>query len=333
MSREFCMAVKESAYTTPKATPVSWTTSSTYGLANADAYYPRLAGSNQQTVRGTPTGIVYVPYGGGLAVMAYAVSDKQEVKGKLTIPLTVGTAPFWLSWALQRVVGGTVPWTTTEPVGDLASIALYHGIVEEDFTIKRNVYLGAKCDAIQITCSEESTTAMLSMDITASLYQGNQFDSSSDPTSGTFPVPADDNLPSDPYTFNMLSVTGPVIGGATRTKITELAFNCNNALASRFYANRFKPALRWNGRKSTLAVNLAYDHTPDDRTNYQGLASNTCSFVFSNGTHSFEINMNANNVFDPLSDNLGMADIYFQSSTSVNMWDPVAGADLTLTLT
>lgn len=331
MSREFLMAVKESAYKTPKTSPVTWTNAVTYGLANADAYYVRLDGGNAFTMRPRPT-IVAVPYGGGVAIDAFAVADKMVCKGKLTTKLYVGQAPFWLSWAMSQVVGGTAPWTTTEPVGDLASVSLYHAIVEEDFTVKRRVYLGCKVDAWQITCSAESTIATLTLDITGSTPQGNQFDSSSDPTSGTFPVPADIDLPTDPYLFIMSNVVGPVIGGATRTKIDEITLNSNNALASKFYNNRFLQVIRFMGRKTTFGAKLAYDHTPDDRTNYEGVTSETASVEFSNGTHSFAIAFNAQNVFNPFEDDLPLPEIYMQSSTSMNMWDPVAGSDFTLTI-
>ena len=97
-SREFLMVVEESAYKTPVVSPVVWTTANTYGLTHASAYYARLAGDNQFTMRPRPTGIVRTPYGGGVAVDAYTVADKIACQGQLTIPLSIGQAPFWLSW-------------------------------------------------------------------------------------------------------------------------------------------------------------------------------------------------------------------------------------------
>ena len=125
--REFLMVVQESAFKVPVTTPTVWTTSTTYGLANAQAYYVRLDGGNAFTMRPRPTRTVTVPYGGGFDVPAYMTADKQECKGQLTLILTVGQAPMWLSWAFQRInTAQTTPWTTTEPAGDLASCSIYH---------------------------------------------------------------------------------------------------------------------------------------------------------------------------------------------------------------
>src|SRR4051812_40001572 len=138
--REFVMFVKESAYKVPKTTPVVWTQASTYGLANSDAYYGRLPGSNQFTMRMRPIGLVTVPYGGGIDIPAFTVSDKQECVGRYTSIASVSTLPFFLSWAGVRInAGQTSPWVTTEIPGDLASASIYHGIQLSDGTILRKV--------------------------------------------------------------------------------------------------------------------------------------------------------------------------------------------------
>ena len=91
--------------------------------------------------------------------------------------------------------GQTAPWTTTEPAGDLASVAIYHAIARSDGSIKRRVYLGCKVDGWDVEVSEDGTIATLSLDISGSTPQGNQFDSSADPTAVTFPAPTDAQMP------------------------------------------------------------------------------------------------------------------------------------------
>jgi hypothetical protein len=59
--REYLMIVEESAFKVPVTTPTVWNTSTTYGLANAQAYYIRLDGGNAFTMRPRPTGTVTVP--------------------------------------------------------------------------------------------------------------------------------------------------------------------------------------------------------------------------------------------------------------------------------
>jgi hypothetical protein len=332
--REFLYIVQESAYKTPAASPTVWTTATTYGLANFSAAYVRLDGGNAFTMRPRPTGTVTVPYGGGLDIPAYMTSDKQEVKGKLDLILTVGQAPFWLSWALQKTNGSTVPWTTSIAANDLASCSVYHAITRSDNSIKRRVYLGTKVDSATLTVSSESTIAKLSLELSCSTPQGNQFDSSVDPTAGTFPAPADNNFPVDPYVFINAGGTSYVtIGGAVRTQFTELKFHCQNNLARRWFANRYLQILTLLGRKTTLATKLLYPASgQDDRTLYEGLNSESVSIDLNNGTHGFTLGLNAQNVFTPFEDDLPLNDLFMQSSTEINMWDASAGSDFTLTI-
>ena len=185
MSREFLLLVQESAYKTP-ATAVVWPTGS------ATAFYIRMDGSNAFTMRPRPV-MVTVPYGGGLAVDAFRVADKFRVQGQADYQALRGTAlgvPPGLGGEADQY-GPDQPWTTTEIAGDLASVAIYHGIARSDGTIKRRVYLGCKVDSWDLDVSENSTIATLSLDITGSTPQGNQFDASNDPNSSVFPAPTD----------------------------------------------------------------------------------------------------------------------------------------------
>jgi Phage tail tube protein len=333
-SREFLMAVEESSYGTAVASPTIWTTSTTYGLANAQAYYARLPGDDQFTMRMEPTGQVYVPYGGGVATDAFVACDKQVCQGQLTIHLSIGQAPFWLSLCgVKLTSAGTVPWTYgSGTVNDLASVSIYHGIIEFDGTVKRALYPGCKVEAWQLSCSESSTIATLTMHLRGQKVTGNSFDSSSDPSAGTFPVPSDNNLPVDPYEW--IHTSGEVtIGGTARTAITELNISCNNTLAYSYYNSRYIQYLLMTGRKMAIASKLQYVSAVNDRQNYYTLATEALSVGFSNGTHSLTVGCNSTNVYDPLKDNLPLASTYWQSMTSKNMWDVVAGSDFTLAFT
>ena len=329
-AREFLMVVEESSYGTPVATPVVWNSSTVYGLANATAYYVRLDGGNAFTMRPRPVQ-VEVPYGGGFAIGAYRVSDKQEVKGKLTVKLSVAQAPFFLSWAgVQINAGLTTPWTTTGTVaGDLASCSVYHAIQRSDGSFKRRQYSGTKVAAWSFSISEGSTVGTLSLDLVAQRAQGNQFDSSTDPTATVFPTPADNNFPVDPFVW-INSYGLLTIGGTVRNQITELTVNVQNHLAQSYFNSRFIQVLKMVGRQTTVASKLQYNATPDDRTAYEGLTAESVSIGLNNGTHGFAMNLNAQNIFDPLEDDLGLQDLYYQSNTEHNLWDPAAGSDFAL---
>ena len=337
MSREFLMLVQESAYKTP-ATAVVWPTGS------ATAFYIRMDGSNGFTMRPRPV-MVTVPYGGGLAVDAFRVADKLECKGKLTTKLYAGPlSQFLLGWAAQQVTAGGAPWTTTEIVGDLASVAIYHAIQRSDGTIKRRVYLGCKVDSWDLDISEQGTIATLSLDITGSTPQGNQFDASSDPNSTVFPAPTDAQMPTTgttgPYVFTHAS--GGLLIGTARTQFSSVKISSRNVLAKRFWANRFLGMQRWVGRSTTLdAVNF-YAPTPDDRTSYEGVAGLTvaggytgtdASFTLNNGTHTIVFDLKNNSVFTNVEDQTPLNDLYMQSTTLTNQWDPATGVDFTVAFT
>jgi hypothetical protein len=331
MAREFLAVVKESAFKTAKATPVVWTQATTYGLSNFDMAYVRLADGNAFTMRSRPIK-VETPYGGGIATPAYSVSDKQEIKGKLRLKLCVGQAPLFLSWAGVLISGGTSPWTTTEPNGDLPSCTIYHAKTHFDGTVKRTQYSGVKVDGYSLTVSEASTEATLDLDLSAAYQAGNQFDASSDPTATTFPAPADNYFPIDPYVFLHGGGTNYVtFGGSVRTQFTDLTVASQNTLARRYFANRYIQMLRFMGRRTTVAMKNLYT-SEADRTAYEGLAAGACSIQLNNGTHGFTFNFNANNILDPVEDDLPLNDLYMLSETSINQWDATAGSDYTITI-
>ncbi len=332
MSREFLLLVQESAYKTPVTTPTVY--NYTLPPSTPSAFYIRLEGANTFTMRPRPV-MVAVPYGGGVAIDAFRVSDKIECKGRLTTKLYAGPlSQFLLQWAAQTInTGQTSPWTTTEPAGDLTSVACYHAITRSDGTIKRRVYLGTKVDGWDIDVSEDGTIATLSMDLSASTPQGNQFDSSTDPNSTTFPAPTDspNQMPVNPYLF--IHASGGLTVGSARSTFQSIKISSKNQLARRFWANRFVNLMRFVGRSTTLEAVNFYAASPDDRTAYEGLTNETTSFTLSNGTHSIAINMNAASVISRFEDQLPLNDLYTQTMTITNQWDPTAGSDLALTFT
>jgi hypothetical protein len=216
--------------------------------------------------------------------------------------------------------------------------------MRSDGTFKRRVYLGCKVDGWDLDVSEDSTTATLSLNLSASTPQGNQFDSSTDPTSVVFPAPTDspNQMPSGPYTFVHAS-SGLTIGSA-RTQFQSIKITSRNQLARRFWANRFINLLRFVGRSTTLEAVNFYVPAPDDRTDYEGLlgfqtsgtvpyTSTAVTFELNNGTHSVTFGLNNNSVFTTFEDQLPLNDLYTQTMTITNQWDPTAGSDLALTFT
>jgi hypothetical protein len=332
MSREFLLLVQESAYKTPVTSPTVYNYTSP--PSTPSAFYIRLDGSNAFTMRPRPM-MVAVPYGGGLASDAFRVADKMECKGRLVTKLYAGPlSQFLLQWAAQTInPTQTLPWTTTEPAADLASVSVYHAIQRSDGSIKRRVYLGTKVEGWDLEVSEDGTIAMLNLDLLASTPQGNQFDGSTDPTATTFPVPTDspNQMPINPYVF--IHASGGLTVGSARTQFQALKLSSKNQIARRFWANRFVNLMRFVGRSTTLEAVNVYASSPDDRTSYEGLTNETTSVSLNNGTHSITINMNTASVVTTFEDQLPLNDLYTQTMTVTNQWDPTAGSDLALSFT
>lgn len=321
MSREFLYIVKESAYLTPIASPVLGT----------DAIYIRLDGSNNFTMRPKPN-IQKIPHGGGLAITALEVASTMGLAGNLQTILYASQAQFLVQWAMQRInTGQTSPWTTTEPVGDLASCSVYHGIQRSDGSVKRRVYLGCKVTSLELSASEEQPVFRLNLGLSGSTPQGNAFDGSSDPTSTVFPDPAETSYPSDIYLFTHAG--GNLTIGSSRTQFGQLQLRVQNKMDARFFENRFVQVMRFLGRDSTLATKLYYKPSPDDRSSYESLTAQTASFELNNSVHTMTVDFHGQNRFDEVNDELPLDKVYDQNATVMNLWDTTAGGDLAIAFT
>jgi hypothetical protein len=343
MSREFLLVVQENAYNLPPATaPVIWTTASPYdpygtGTRSSTGYFIRLDEGNAFTMRARPQ-TVEIPYGGGLAIGAYRVSDKTELRGNLRCKLTTNLAPFLMSWATTRIDATQAqPWPTTIPAGDLASCSIYHAIMRSDGTFKRRLYRGCKVDSWALDISSDSQVGTLNLAVSGSTPQGNPYDGSVDPDASQFPAPATNHLPRDPYLFSH-SAAGVFVNNALRRNITQLTLTGTNTLARNFFNQRYLGSLTFTGRDTTAAMRLEYAATPDDRATYEGtLPFGTTpipvNITLNDGVHTMEIQLNTNNVIDPLDEDLALDDLYFQSSTHNNLWDPAVDTDFSFLFT
>lgn len=318
---EFLWIVKESAYSTPKTSPT----------AGVDSIYIRLAGANRFTPRPVPTKRK-IQFGGGFQVPGYAVYDQWQITGTLEVELCYSQALLLLSWAGVRINSAqTSPWTTTEPIADLASCACYHATARsDDGSIKRRVYLGTKVHSWKITCNAQSGLAMLSLTLMSQKMQGNTYDSSSDPTSGAFPAPADTAFPTDPVLLLQSTVN---VASTALTYVTGFEFTATNAMDPLYFAG--SPWIgfdRLRGRESSLSLDLLYTASPDWRTQYEALTSEAVTVVATNSVKTITIDMKSDNLVDTLSDNLSPGKVYMQAVTFQNQYDTTNSADIAITV-
>jgi hypothetical protein len=315
LTREFLQITQESSFGTA-ATAVRGT----------NQIVIRLPGSNQQTMRANPV-VQNVPYGGGFSVIKDTVSDKTELKGTITTPLFYTQAAFLLGWACQRINSGqTSPWTTTEPATQFASCTLDHAIMYDDNgTFVRKRYTGVKVDGFKIEISDESQYAMLTLDVIAGDYAGNTYDSSSDPSSMTAPVPSDSDFPTD-FVLWIHSNAGFTLGGGTRAEYTSLALSGQNQSDVRYYANRFVQVIRSFGSMYSIDADLTLISSPDDRATYQTLGALTSELVFTNGTHTITLDLKTNNRIKGLTDDTQLGKIYGRKLSLENRYDSANSA-------
>jgi hypothetical protein len=306
---EALLIVQESAYNTPMTSPV----------AGTNSIYVRLAGANRFTMRPKPT-MRKIKYGGGYDVAGYAVSDQVGTEGDLSLELCYSQAKFVMDWLNTRVSGtGTVPWTTTEPDGDLASCSVYHAVMRSDGTIRRRLYGGVKAKSWGVTINAKDGVAMLKASLRSSGPQ-------SDPTATAFPLPADTVFPTDPILF--FHGTGANnLGGSALAYLDGLTLDVTNVMDAKYFqsSNGHLTFDRLRGRAGKIGLDLLYSASPEWRTLYEAITSEAASFAFTNGTHTATFNFQSNVLIDAVEDDLSPGKVYMQKISGEYMWDTSAG--------
>ena len=320
---EALQIVKEISFGTQKVTPV----------AGVDSIYIRLAGANRFTMRPIPTDRD-IPFGGGFDVPGYTVSDQVLVTGNLSLELCYSQASMLLNWCATRINGAqTLPWPTTEPIGDLDSCTVSHLIARsDDGTYKRTRYKGVKVGNWKLAASAQSGLVMLDMGLQAQKWDGNAIEATADPDATAFPVPPDTAFPTDPLLFYQSTTTA---AGSALTYVQGITIDVNNAMDARFFtgatAGRFIGLNRIRGRKSTASLDLIYTATPNWRPKLEAITSEALSFAFSNSVNTVTVDFKANNLIKSLSDALAPGKLYDQTVSYTNQYDTASSLDLAFT--
>lgn len=321
-AREFLYVVRESSLLTPKTSPVLGT----------DSLYVRLIDGNSFSMYAKPI-IEEIPYGGGFAVTAEAISDHYECKGQLKTKLYPTQVQLLLDWATTRINSAqSSPWTTTELPGDLASMSVYHAIRQADGTYLRKQFSGCKVAGAKIEVSRQSTTAMLTLDLVA-CRQVDYASQSADPTNTPFPAPAEANYPTAPYTF--FQTAGQLsVGGSVRSQYEDLTINIQNVLDGQWFENNYLTLIPFLGRASTLETSLYLKATPDDRSAFEALTANAAAITFANGVtgQNLTIQFNGQNTITDLPYDLPLNQVFKQKMTLKNRFDVSASEDLHFSL-
>ena len=273
--------------------------------------------------------------GSGFAVPALFGSQTTALGATLQIPLDYAQAAFLLGWCGQIINSGqTSPWTTTEITGDLASCTVEYGWSNYDGTIRRKRFLGCKVATFGLSSSRDAPVTRLNMAIIGSVPQGNSYDSSSDPSSGAFPAPADSTFPTSPVLFQHLK-SGLTINNTAHTNFQSLAFNVTNRIRPYFDESRFANLIRFNGRTTTLSGNSRLKASPDDRTSYESASTlaSANTVEYNNGSHTITFTLNAQNYFSNIDESFPLDEEIYYGWTIQNMLDTSATTDWTFAVT
>lgn len=329
-SREYACFVIESSYGTPKTSPSTGT----------DRFYLRLDGANSFTMQNSPvTG--QIMYGGGRATPALRFSDQNVCAGRLVGNLygsgSGAMAKKLLDWGLTVVNSGrTTPWTTTDasnlmPVGDLASMSIYHAKQLNDGSYDLRRYGGVKVMGGSIETSRQSPLVRISLDLQGIRDDLNAAGSVAYPDATEFPAPAETDYPSSPFVFSH-TASGLKVG-STRTQYDSVSFSWRNAMDPKWFESKYCQLIKFCGRSSELRARFHMKTSPDDLASFQAGTVQDSELSINNGTNTIKIDMLGTNYITALSRDLGLNTVYMWDMTLQNFWDTSTPGDIVVSLT
>ncbi|WP_165063440.1 hypothetical protein [Paludisphaera rhizosphaerae] len=329
MATEYLLLVKEDHFGVPVEDPVLGT----------DAFAIKLSESNAFSMDVNPT-IGEIGRGNGDSGISCFYTAQYTCSGTLQGELYPTLAGVLLNWALTPINGGrTAPWATTAgagslPIGDLASVSLYHGWWDDYAGVyRRKRYSGVKVLSGSLAASSSDPIWKYNFSLQGIRKDVNAAGSVADPDATEFPFPADTDYPCGPYLWPDLVVGGLKIG-TTRADYGNVAFAWTSTINPQFFESKYVKSLRYKGRgnSTTLTVDLAYKTTPDDEAAYQALTAQDTEFTLSTSGHSVKVDLNTNNVISGRTRNFDYGGPFMQNIVVKNAWDKTAGSDLVLTV-
>lgn len=321
-AREHVYAVVESAFGTPKTSPVLDTDACYFNLPESDSFTSVMTPVFQET-----------PFGGGLDTPLDVQADNHQTNVSWKGQVYPSLQWFLLKWALSPVgSSGTTPWTTTEPDGDLPSASLYHYWKPRGLTAVRKRVSGAKCMSLEISASRDDPKVKFSVQAAAIKEVGNTVDSSSDPDATEFPAPADTSIPTSPYLFSHSS-SNLSVGGAAITNYRSVSVKITNKLDVLTFEGKFPSVISFLGRRCEVTFQRLLTTATNYRTFFQGVTDKATYVKFDNGAKSFKIDLGAKCHVTAYTTQLGLGKEFLETITMTGRYSLSAGTDLTLTLT
>jgi hypothetical protein len=247
---------------------------------------------------------------------------------------------FLMDWGITQVAttgsgdeeARTIPWETTDadyvmPVGDLASVSIYHAYMLPDGTFKRRRYSGVKVASGSMSASRQDPLFKFQFSLVGIRDDLNAAGSVADPDATEFPEPGDDDLPAcNPWLFSHVSAGGLKIA-TTRTQYGSVNLSWQNQLAANAFESKYAQLIRFCGRQTTAQVQLRLKSSPDDIASYKALTSLASEIKLSNGTNTLTIGVPSTK-WDAVTRDLKLNDEFYLNGTLAAYFNPSSGSDV-----
>lgn len=216
------MPVREFLIITPEAT---------YGTFNSSGTASYIPLDDGNSFSGYPKPLMYKVKSAHTAnKIAQYGSQKTGIQLGLKTHAYVALMPTLMGWGTQEINSGqTLPWVTTEPVGDLASCTVDHGMMLSNGTWDYERFLGVKVKSLSLTGSNDSQLLMANLAMVAKNMQPDFWNSSSAPT---LTLPAATSYPTAIYAFQQSA--GALTYGTVRSNYQSIEAKWDNTLYTPF---------------------------------------------------------------------------------------------------
>lgn len=321
-SREAIFAVTEGSYGTVTANAVLNTSSFYFSCPDSDCF---------QAVM-TPV-FLDVPYGGGINIPLEARADHYNTQIAWKGLVYPSVDNFLINLALQRITSAPLPWTTTEPVGDLASASLYkYWVTRASATPVRKRYPGCKVQTLTISASRQDPLVRFNATLVAQKEIGNTVDSSSDPDATEFPAPTDAQLPTGSYLFSHSS-SNLSVGGSAVTNYLSVELKVENDLDVLHFETKYPSVVAFTGRRISCTFTRLLSSSPNYRNFFQGITDKATYLKFDNGSNSFKVDMGDSCHITAYATSLGLGKEFLETITLRARYNTSANTDCALTFT
>lgn len=298
---------------------------------NTNTIVPRLDGGGSYTPLMVPV-TELIAGGGGFNSPACIYSDQYATAGAIAGMLYPQHTDFLFKWATTRIATGrTVPWTTTDstgvmPIGDLASISGYQGVLEAS-TVKRRRAAGLKAQTFVVQASRQAPAWTYNASVVGIRDDTNAAGTVADPDATEFPEPAGSDYPCGPWLFS--HAAGGLKIGSSRTLFDGITVTFTNTLQVLPWESKYPLMIGFYGRTITIEVGLYRKPSPDDLASFRALTALDVEVTLTNGTNTLTMDFGTKGRWTAMSQDLPLDNAYRWTGTITVLDD--AGADFSFT--